>query len=380
VLQLQAGPSLADRLIENQARIDQLQLEQARLAFEFGQSGQWERGGFNSVIDWLRFNCHVTSTAAADLVNVGMHLPDMSETVKAMDSGDIGYAHVKVMARTADAVGPAFDETRLLGMARESSPGKFHYKCLHYRHSVDGHGFNEEQALLHQRRGLRLSTAEDGCLLISGGLDPVDGAAVRTALEALAKPCGREDKRTREQRLADGLTDICTNRTRQRVEMQVTASIESLLALVGAPGAEAEFSLPISAKTAQRWACDSSVSRILLQDSVVIDVGRAERTCKGPRRRALEARDKHCKWIGCERPASWCDDHHIVHWLHGGGGELDNQILLCRRHHRMFHEGGWQLIKTDEGRLLAMPPAVNFEVLPIHGEVAAKPPEGRGPD
>src|SRR5690348_12678014 len=146
VLQLQVGPSLADRLIENQARIDKLVLEQARLAFEFEQSRQWERGGFNSVIDWLRFNCHVTSTAAADLVNVGMHLPRLAETVRAMDSGEIGYAHLKVMARTADAVGPAFDETQLLALARESSPGKFHYKCLHYRHSVDSHGFNEEQA------------------------------------------------------------------------------------------------------------------------------------------------------------------------------------------------------------------------------------------
>ena len=360
MLQLQAGPSLRDRLIDNQARIDRLMLEQARLAFDFEQSGEWQRGGFNSVIDWLRFNCHVTSTAAADLINVGTHLPRMTETTKAMDAGDIGYAHVKVMARTADAVGPAFDETKLLALARENSPGKFHYKCLHYRHAVDSHAFNEEQAELHEQRGLRLSTAEDGCLLISGGLGPVDGAAVRTTLEALAKPCGRDDTRTREQRLADALTEVCTNRTRQTIQMQVTASIESLLALVGAPGAEAEFSLPISATTAQRWACDSSLSRVLLQDSVVIDVGRAERTCKGPRRRALEARDQHCKWFGCERPASWCDSHHIVHWAYGGSGELDNQILLCARHHRMVHEGGWQLIKTDEGRVLALAPPVAF--------------------
>src|SRR5579864_847368 len=106
MLQVQVEPSLPDRLIENQARMDQLQLEQARLAFEFEQSGQWERTGFNSVIDWLRFNCHVTSTVAADLVNVGKHLPRIAETVRAMDSGEIGYAHVKVMARTAEAVGP----------------------------------------------------------------------------------------------------------------------------------------------------------------------------------------------------------------------------------------------------------------------------------
>jgi hypothetical protein len=41
------------------------------------------------------------------------------------------------MERTARAVGQAFDETRLLQPARDSSPGKFHYKCMHFRYSVD---------------------------------------------------------------------------------------------------------------------------------------------------------------------------------------------------------------------------------------------------
>jgi hypothetical protein len=142
--------------------------------------------------------------------------------------------------------------------------------------------------------------------------------------------------------------------------MQVTSSVETLLGLVGAPGAENEFSLPISSKTVERWACDCAISRVLLQDSVVIDVGRAERTIKGPRRRALIARDQHCQWPGCERPASWCDGHHVVHWLHGGGGEIENQILLCHRHHWLAHEGHWQLVKTDNGEIMAIAPTMTF--------------------
>ena len=105
-----------------------------------------------------------------------------------------------------------------------------------------------------------------------------------------------------------------------------------------------------------------------MQDSVVIDVGRAERTIKGPRRRALIARDRHCRWPGCNRPASWCDAHHVVHWLFGGGGEIENQVLLCHRHHRMVHEGGWQLIGTDDGALMTVAPTVTFG------------PRPRGPD
>ncbi|TMG43814.1 MAG: DUF222 domain-containing protein, partial [Chloroflexi bacterium] len=147
---------------------------------------------------------------------------------------------------------------------------------------------------------------------------------------------------------------------KQRIQMQVTSSIETLLDLTGAPGAESEFSLPISSKTVERWACDCSLTRVLMQDSVVIDVGRAERTIKGPRRRALNARDQHCRWPGCERPASWCDGHHIVYVMRGGGDELENLVLLCTRHHGMVHEGGWQLVKADDGKVITVAPSSPF--------------------
>jgi hypothetical protein len=192
-------------------------------------------------------------------------------------------------------------------------------------------------------------------------LDPVEGIALRSALEPLARKSGAHDNRTREQRLADALVELTTTGGKQTVSLQVTSSVETLLGLVGAPGAENEFSLPISSKTVERWACDSSITRILIQDSVVIDMGRAERTIKGPRRRALIARDKHCRWPGCERPASYCDGHHLRHWIRGGGGELENQILLCRRHHWMVHEGKWRLVQTDDGQFIPIGPMTSFD-------------------
>ena len=165
--------------------------------------------------------------AAADRINVGKHLAQMPESVQALRQGEIGYAHLKVMARTAEAVGQAFDEQALLPLARQHSPGKFHFKCLHYRHAVDPARYAQDQEHLYQSRGLRLSTAENGCLLLSGGLDPVGGAAVRTALEALAQPSGAYEDRTREQRLADALEQLATSQL--DLQMQVTASVETLL-------------------------------------------------------------------------------------------------------------------------------------------------------
>jgi hypothetical protein len=44
-----------------------------------------------------------------------------------------------------------------------------------------------------------------------------------------------------------------------------------------------------------------------------------------------------------------------VHWALGGETNLDNTILLCHRHHTKVHEGGWQLARARDGRLVAVP-------------------------
>ncbi|HEY3194224.1 MAG TPA: HNH endonuclease signature motif containing protein, partial [Candidatus Dormibacteraeota bacterium] len=143
--------------------------------------------------------------------------------------------------------------------------------------------------------------------------------------------------------------------------LQVTTSLETLLGLSGAPAAEMDFSLPISSKTVERLACDCSVTRILLgSDSMVIDVGRSKRTVEGPRRTALEVRDRHCRWPGCDRPAKWSAAHHVVHWIQGGSTDLDNLVLLCHRHHWMVHEGKWQLVRAAGGQMLTIPPSTTF--------------------
>lgn len=353
-------PRPAAALIELRAQIDALELEFSRLASEFAETGYWYYDGSNTAIDWLRFNCRMTSTAASDRLAVGRHVGKMTASVNAMEAGEIGFAHIAVMARTADAIRGSFDENKLLPLARESSPGKFHYRCMHYRHAVNAAACADQQNELVENRRLKLSTAEDGCLLISGILDPVGGAAVRTALDPLAKPDGVLEDRSSERRYADALVEFAIKGGQMVVQMQVTSSVETLLGLVGAPGAENEFTLPITSRTVERWACDCSISRVLLKDSVVIDVGRAERTISGPRRRALISRDQHCQWPGCERPGSWCDGHHLVHWIRGGGSEIENQVLLCVRHHHRVHEGNWQLVRTDDGRLLPVAPTLRF--------------------
>src|SRR5947208_8368557 len=146
LLMAQPDAELASRLLELRQYIDQLELECSQLAAEFNESKHWERQGSNSAIDWMRFHCHMTSNAAADRIAVGERAAEMPESVQAMRAGDIGFAHLTVMARTANAVGEAFNEEQLLQLARDNSPGKFHYKCLHYRHAVNSNQHAQDQA------------------------------------------------------------------------------------------------------------------------------------------------------------------------------------------------------------------------------------------
>src|SRR5207253_2462875 len=139
-------------------------------------------------------------------------------------------------------------------------------------------------------------------------------------------PGGAGDDRLRDRRLADALVELASHalsgcgsgrKNSRRPVLQVTTSLDTLREIAGAPGGAMEWSLPLPARTVQRIACDSSVVRILLgPDSAVIDVGRARRAVPGATRRLLDARDRHCRWPGCKRPAAWSDAHHLVHWAH----------------------------------------------------------------
>jgi hypothetical protein len=104
----------------------------------------------------------------------------------------------------------------------------------------------------------------------------------------------------------------------------------------------------------------------------VIDVGRSKRVISPSQKRALNVRDKGCRWPGCDRPATWTSGHHLVHWIKGGGTDLPNLVLLYR-HHWMVHEGQWQLLKTDDGKMLAVPPQLDlYQQLARRGDIATR--------
>jgi Domain of unknown function (DUF222)/HNH endonuclease len=149
----------------------------------------------------------------------------------------------------------------------------------------------ESAEAAHRDRFLACEWEEDGSLRIRGRVGPEDGALFLKAIEA-----GRETIREREE---------AHN--------------------VASQGGSAEPGL---------------------------DVGRKSRAVPASMRRALEARDGgRCRFPGCEN-RRWVDAHHIVHWARGGETKLDNLALLCSRHHRLVHEGGFGVSRTQARELL----------------------------
>ena len=101
-----------------------------------------------------------------------------------------------------------------------------------------------------------------------------------------------------------------------------------------------------------------------------LEVGRTTRVIQPAQRSALAVRDGGCVFPDCHRPLAWCDAHHVRHWLHGGPTDLANLALLCRTHHRAVHEGGWQLHREPDGRLIATPPYRRHPTARRHPSVA----------
>jgi hypothetical protein len=368
------GFELGERLIRLRHGIDLLELRFAHEAAAFASSDEYERQGSTSPIDWVRHQCRMSGGAAARSIATGEALPLLPATVAALEEGRLGFAHLTLMAATEGVLqrtGRSFDERPLLEQALEHSVGRFFHDCSHARHAGDAAAVLAEHVDAVDARYLEFTKCEDGRLAFHGVLDPVGGATLRVALEPLCGRSGAGDERPRARRLADGLVELAmhaldhgftTEGGTTRTHLHLTASVETVMGLAGAPGGELEFAGVVPAATVQRLACDASIRRVLLgPDSAVIDVGRALRVPSGAGRPALRVRDQGCVWPGCERPSSWTNAHHVLHWGHGGETNLENLVLLCHRHHWKVHEGGWQLARADDGRVLAIPPSHTYQ-------------------
>jgi hypothetical protein len=335
--------------------------------FDTGE-GYAASGALNSK-PWLRWQCHLSPAVASDRVEVSRLLALLPQTTQAFAAGDISYQHAAMIARTAERLGDKMEEnaeTIMVTAAKDMDLARLRIVTMQLRHYMDPDGVLEDANEADELRFLQLSQTLDGVFYLNGRLDNEGGAILQAALNALAGPPAPDDNRTPRQRRADAVVELARQQLDkghlpevggQRPHLAVTVDLATLAKQPGSWAAELEWGQLIPAETARRLACDAAITPILRGSES--NQPRAENTMRvpsGSQRRALVVRDRGCRFPSCDRPPDWTDAHHIRHWADGGKTEMENLILLCRRHHRMVHEEGWQLVWSLDRTLVAVPP------------------------
>jgi hypothetical protein len=307
------------------------------LVGELDRRGGWAEEGRASCAEWLAWRCSLTPRAAREHVRVARRLPGLRLVHAAFARGELSYAKVRALTRVASAE----NEEELLALARALTAAQLERAVRAYRRVTTA-----QARELQEDAYLSVFWDAHGSLEIHGRLAPEDGALLLRALDAMRDSLWKEGRGSAEPRPArqasnaEALVAVADAALAhdgegrpggERYQVVVHADA-GVLSHDGEGGCELEDGSALAPETARRLACDASLVRN----------GRKTRTIPPALRRALRARDRGCRFPGCEN-RRFLDAHHLHHWARGGPTTLGNLVLLCRRHHRLVHEGGWHL-------------------------------------
>lgn len=129
-------------------------------------------------------------------------------------------------------------------------------------------------------------------------------------------------------------------------------------------GCTEDDSRPLPAWLVATHACDVGTSACIMDgNGNPLDVGRDSRLFLARQKIALAVRDGGCRWPGCDRPASYCEAHHIDPWAEGGSTDVDRGILLCRFHHMQLHHRRWWITRHGRENFALHPPGGGAEIV-----------------
>lgn len=226
-----AGADLApagSQLVGLREHIDQLESVFLRAVADFDASGGFVDDGAGSLAAWLRHHCRLAPGEAASRARLARAVTSgpMKRTGQAMRDGVLSWRHAEAVERTLRDVPVERREEAeeaLLEPAKSLDPVLLKRVGAQQLHRLDVDRAEAAAVRRLERRGLSLAETLDGMVAVSGLLDPVTGATVMTALDALTRPptTGGDDLRSWPQRRADALGDIC----RQWLELGPTPEV-----------------------------------------------------------------------------------------------------------------------------------------------------------
>jgi hypothetical protein len=288
-----------------------------------------------------------------------------------MARGELSYYKVRELTRVA---APATEDT-LLMIAQHGSAHHVETVVRQFRRAKEAEELSRE-ALQQANRFVSYHFDDDGSLVLKARLPAETGAVVLKALNVALEevpytsvqpepvevsenvPHGTSTvKLTPRMKRADALAIMAESFLQHGAEAmnggdkyQIVVHVDKeTLSKREGGRCELEDGASMTTETARRCSCDACIVEITEdQDGNPLNVGRKTRSISPILKRALNSRDKGCRFPGCCNK-KYVDGHHIHHWANGGETKLSNLVTLCRFHHHLVHEGGVQIQILDDG-------------------------------
>lgn len=339
-----------------------------------------------STAHWLNWKCGIGMHAAREQVRVARRLADLPHVRAAFARGRLSYSKVRAISRVAH---PAIEQG-LVSMAEHATAQQMEEACGALRRCRDiaesDAELEDAERLAVARSHLTLRHRSDA-LTGELRLSREDGEIVRRAVDlAMRRMAGDGTADTPavpiDHQRAAGLVELAraylagdgdSERDGPHPEIVVHVDLSVVEAARHAEAAadtadpripdrtepdrtDADLLDPLrswrwpvvtssrahlSFAALARLGSDAGIRWVAdLPDGSQLDLGRHQRRPNRQMMRALKARDGHCRFPGCSSRHR-LHAHHIVWWIHGGPTDMDNLILLCRKHHHAVHDRDW---------------------------------------
>jgi hypothetical protein len=374
------GSELEHRLLAEAAAVHAATARMSATLAEFTATGEWEGHGIRSVGHWCDINLGLPSRLGNEVASMASRLGELPLLSAAFADGSLSLDKVRVAA----AVATAESDEKFTSIAMAASVAQLQRICAAYRKLNEDESSEAEQRR-RARRGVTKRDIDDGLVRITALLDADEAAIVFAAIDARVEDEWRKTSPAADEpnavtctphlasRRADALVELAAEGMvagpdpivageRVGVNVHIDAALLTGARVDGI--CEIEGIGAVTPATIERLLCDCHVKLMADGPFGSIDLGRSQRTINRRQRRALQHRDRGCRFPGCGA-SRYLHGHHVLPWEHGGPTDIDNLMLLCPAHHRLFHEGDYSIdahgdgkftFRTPDGRAIEPPP------------------------
>jgi len=373
------GPDLTGLLVDIEVARRQLDAAQQVVVAEIDRQGSFYEFGCTSTPGLLTHLLKVSPYEAKARVARARDLgprrgltgeplePILPITAEAVQAGEISCGHVDVIAKCLDRIpaelsyeASAAAEQFLVTSAKHEHPGQLKRTAQMLLARLDPDGVEPRDEEVESRRAFGLRKHSDGSSSPTGRFTAEKTAMWEAVFDALAAPQasadGERDVRTAEQRRHDAAAEVLQRVLRSGtlpecggvpVTVLIRTTAEDLKDEKGGVGTTGHGTQISTSKLLEMSGDAQFLSVVCSDTGGIMSYGRERRLASKGQRFAIAGRDGGCCFVGCDRPAAWCEVHHVIPWLDGGPTDIDNMVLLCRYHHRHFEALGWELFMQE---------------------------------